>query len=164
VTTAGAAAILLTGMSGTGKSTLLAELASRGHRVVDTDDGGRIEEVELPGGGHQPMWREPRIAALLAEPRDGPLFVAGCVANQGRFSTDFAAIVLLSVPGDVLLERLATRTTNDFGKTEAQRERILADVQEVEPLLRAAATVEIDTRHPVEETTDMLEAIAFASV
>jgi dephospho-CoA kinase len=29
--------ILVTGMSGTGKSTALAALARRGHRVVDTD-------------------------------------------------------------------------------------------------------------------------------
>jgi predicted ATPase len=31
------ARILITGMSGTGKSTLLAELGRRGHRTVDTD-------------------------------------------------------------------------------------------------------------------------------
>jgi dephospho-CoA kinase len=30
--------ILLTGMSGTGKSSALAELGRRGYRIVDTDD------------------------------------------------------------------------------------------------------------------------------
>jgi len=32
--------VLVTGMSGTGKSTVLGELRRRGHRVVDTDYDG----------------------------------------------------------------------------------------------------------------------------
>ena len=37
--------VLVTGMSGTGKSAALAELARRGHRVVDTDyDGWTVGE------------------------------------------------------------------------------------------------------------------------
>lgn len=41
----------VTGMSGTGKPTVLARLAERGHRVVDTDLGDWIAELPLPGGG-----------------------------------------------------------------------------------------------------------------
>src|SRR6266508_3941528 len=37
-------------MSGTGKSLVLAELARRGHSVVDTDYGYRGEDRTLPGG------------------------------------------------------------------------------------------------------------------
>jgi dephospho-CoA kinase len=33
--------VLITGMSGTGKSTVIAELAARGYNAADTDDGGR---------------------------------------------------------------------------------------------------------------------------
>jgi broad-specificity NMP kinase len=152
--------VLVTGMSGTGKSAALAELARRGHRVVDTDYGGWSEDVPLAGGGSQQLWREDRIAALLAEPADGTLFVSGCVANQGRFYPRFDAIVLLSVPEPVLLERVASRRTNDFGKTDAERARILDDLRAVEPLLRRGATAEIDTRRPVAEVADALEAIA----
>ena len=47
--------ILLTGMSGTGKSTALAELEKRGFRVVDTDEGGWSEWSD-PDGGY--VWRE----------------------------------------------------------------------------------------------------------
>jgi len=154
-------AVLVTGMSGTGKSTVLAELARRGHRVVDTDHGGWSEEVPAAGGtAAEQLWREDRIDALLSELRDGLLFVSGCVANQGRFYPRFAAVVLLSVPERVLLERVAARTTNDFGKTEGERARILADLHEIEPLLRRGATAEIDTRIPVAEVADRIEAIA----
>jgi dephospho-CoA kinase len=154
-------AVLVTGMSGTGKSTTLAELARRGHRVVDTDDDGWSEDVLTPGGaGIERLWREERIDALLSEAGAGALFVSGCVANQGRFYPRFAAIVLLSIPEAVLLERVASRTTNAFGKSDDELARILADLHEVEPLLRNGATAEIDTRAPVAEVADRIEAIA----
>jgi hypothetical protein len=151
-------------MSGAGKSTALIELARRGHRVVDTDYGGWSEEVPLSGEpGWEQLWREDRIDALLAESRPGPLFVSGCVANQGTFYPRFGAIVLLSAPTDVLLDRIATRRTNGYGTTEAERALVLRDIREVEPLLRAGATAEIDTRRPVDEVADVLEAIAGVS-
>jgi hypothetical protein len=59
-----------------------------------------------------------------------------------------------------MLERLATRRTNDFGKSEDERRAILRDLRAVEPLLRAGATAEIDARAPVAEVADRLEAIA----
>jgi dephospho-CoA kinase len=156
------AAVLITGMSGTGKSTLLAELAARGHRVVDTDEGGWIEPTRLEGGTTEPMWDERRIARLLDGSEGSTVFVAGCVANQGRFYHRFDAVVLLSAPEAVILKRIAARTTNDFGKSADERVRILSDLREIEPLLRAGATAEIDTRSPVSEVADQLERIAAA--
>ena len=102
--------VLVTGMSGTGKSTVLAELARRGHWVVDTDYGDWSEDV--PGAGDaepERRWREDRMDALLAE----------CPAGN---------------------------------------------IRAIEPLLRAGATAEIDTRRPVDEVVDMLESIAGKAV
>jgi dephospho-CoA kinase len=146
--------VLVTGMSGTGKSSALAELARRGHRVVDTDYGDWIER------GAEPLWREDRIDELLDEHEDRVLFVSGCVANQGKFYPRFDAIVLLSAPADVILERVAGRSTNDFGQTDSEREQILSDLAAAEPLLRPGATAEIDARAPLAEVVDALERIA----
>ena len=157
------ATVLVTGMSGTGKSTALAELARRGHRVVDTDYGDWSEDVPLAGdAGWERLWREDRMHALLAEPPRGALFISGCVANQVRFYPRFDAVVLLSVPVDALLERVASRRTNDYGKTAAERALILDQVREIVFFFNDAATTEIYTRRPVEEVADMLEAIAGA--
>lgn len=155
--------VLVTGMSGAGKSTVLAELERRGHRAVDTDDGEWVEEVPDPGRGSDRIWREDLIDALLSGHAGGVLFLSGCVPNQGRFYTRFDAIVLLTAPPDVLLERVATRDTNDFGKSAAERALVSDDIREVEPLLRTGATAEIDTRLPVTEVADRLESIAVAA-
>jgi shikimate kinase len=142
-------------MSGTGKSSVLAELARRGHRVVDTDYGGYAEDV----GGEQ-LWREERIEALLDAHGGGVLFLAGCVANQGRFYPRFDAVVLLTAPAEVILERVERRESNPFGTTAEERARILADLEAVEPLLRRGATLELDARAPLAELADALERLA----
>jgi dephospho-CoA kinase len=155
--------VLVTGMSGTGKSAALAELARRGHRVVDTDYGAYSEEVPCSdAGGWEHVWREDRIEALLDGCDDGVLFISGCVSNQGRFYPRFDAVVLLTAPESLILERVARRESNAFGKRDAERDRILDDLAKVEPLLRERATAEIDTRAPLDEVVDALESIADA--
>ena len=149
-------AILVTGMSGTGKSTALQELRQRGFEAVDTDEPGWTEWRDDDDGY---VWREGRIAELLAEDRAGTLYVSGTVSNQGRFYPRFDAVVLLSAPAAVLLDRLETRTTNDYGKSAEERELIRGHLAEVEPLLRATCTHEIDATQPIERVVAELMAI-----
>ena len=148
-------------MSGTGKSAALAELDRRGFAVVDTDEPGWTEWSEQEAAL---VWREDRIAELLALEREVPLFVSGTVPNQGRFYRDFDAIVLLSAPAEVLLRRIESRTTNDYGKTAGERDLILRHLAEVEPLLRATCTHEIDAAQPLEAVVAQLVAIGESPV
>jgi dephospho-CoA kinase len=146
-------------MSGTGKSTALAELRRRGFDVVDTDDHGWSEWSDREGGY---VWREDRIAELLARDRDVTLYVSGTVSNQGRFYPQFDAVVLLSAPADVLLERIESRTTNEYGKAVEEGELIVQHLAEVEPLLRATSTHELDAAQPIDDVVDQLIVIGRA--
>jgi dephospho-CoA kinase len=153
--------ILVTGMSGTGKSTALAELERRGFHVVDTDDVG-WSEWSVADGGY--VWCEDRVGELLSRD-DGPtLFVSGTVSNQGRFYPRFQAVVLLSAPTDVLLRRIERRSTNDYGKTIEERDQILGQLAEIEPLLRATCTHEIDATQSVDRVVRELIEIGEAVV
>jgi hypothetical protein len=143
-------------MSGAGKSTALSELRKRGFATVDTDEPGWARWCDEDGGY---VWREDRIGELLAGDSGATLFVSGTVSNQGRFYSWFDAVVLLSVPAGVLLSRIASRTTNDYGKTADERALILRELAEVEPLLRATCTHEIDASRPVEEVVAQLVRI-----
>jgi dephospho-CoA kinase len=149
--------VLLTGMSGTGKSTVIKELAARGYRAVDTDDHGLSDWVAVPldeptglGPGQDWVWREDRIQDLLSADVE-VLFLSGCSPNQGKFYPQFDHIVLLTAPAAVIVERLATRTTNPYGKHPDEVARVLALQQTVEPLLRAGAGVEVDTSAPLDQ-------------
>lgn len=157
------ATVLVTGMSGTGKSTALAALGRRGHHVVDSDDPGWIIDSAVQDGtdGPEPMWELDRVGGLLDAHREGWLFVAGCVANQGALYGRFGAVVLLTAPLEVLLARVVDRA-NPFGKHSADRTRIAADQAEFEPVLRAGATHEISTTAMVVDVVTGLEQIGAA--
>jgi len=140
-------------MSGAGKSTALAE---RGFQVIETDEGGWGKWSNADGGY---VWREDRIDVLLAGEEGPTLYVSGTVSNQGHFYPRFNAVVLLSAPADVLPYRTASRTTNDYGKSSEDRGFILQHLAEVEPLLRATCTHEVDATQLIEVVVEQLVAI-----
>ena len=157
--------ILLTGISGTGKSSALDELGRRGYRVVDTDDPGWREYRRYPEPIDELhrgewLWVEERVNALLDFDDGRALFVGGGVRNQSKFYDRFDAVVLLSASADVMLGRVARRTTNAYGKNAMEREEILADLAEVEPLLRQSCTHELDASRPLDEVVADLIVIA----
>jgi len=157
--------ILVTGMSGTGKSSALAELGQRGYRVVDTDHPGWREYREYVESSDELhcgewLWVEERITGLLDSDDGRSLFVEGCVRNQSKFYDRFNAVVLLSAPADVILDRVARRTTNNYGKTPSERAMILDDLDRIEPLLRENCTYELDATRPLADIVADLTTIA----
>ena len=143
------ARVLVTGMSGAGKTTVLGELRRRGRLTVDTDYGGWVQ----PAG----VWDEERMAMLLADNRD--VVVSGTVSNQGRFYDRFEHVVLLSAPVDVLLDRCRRRTDNPYGTSSEQQAEIRRYVDEVEPLLRRGANLELGGHLPVSQLADMVDRL-----
>jgi dephospho-CoA kinase len=150
--------VLITGISGTGKSTVTAALAARGYEAVDADEPEYSELVSVSegeltglGSGTDWMWREDRIDTLLSSQDAETLFVSGSSPNQGKFYSRFDHIVLLTAPPALIAERLATRSNNTFGKDPDQLARTLRLQEEIEPLLRRGADLEVDTTAPLDE-------------
>jgi shikimate kinase len=77
---------------------------------------------------------------------------------MGQFLPRFDHVILLRAPADVIVERLKSRTNNPYGKHPDEVARVLDLLQTVEPLLRRAATHEIDTHACLDDVvTTVLE-------
>jgi len=84
------------------------------------------------------------------------LFVGGTASNQGRFYRDFDHVVLHSAPTRVIVERLASRTNNPYGKHPDELARVLGHIETVERLLRRVATLEVDTSAPLGAVVEII--------
>ncbi|QDP97072.1 AAA family ATPase [Microlunatus elymi] len=143
--------VLITGVSGVGKSTLIIGLQRRGYCAVDLDYHG-YSRFDDTGDW---VWDVDRIRMLL-DAEDQLIFVSGSASNMAALRPRFDRVVLLTAPAETMRERLLTRTNNPYGKTERELAESLQYKETVEPLLRRTATVEIDTCRPVE---DVIQAV-----
>lgn len=96
---------------------MLAELERRGLRTVDTDYDGWV----LADG----TWGEPRMSSLRAAKT--AVVVSGTVENQGRFYDQFADVVLLTAPVEVLVERVTHRSDNPY-RTSLRDQKMIRGV------------------------------------
>ena len=160
--------VLVTGVSGVGKSTTVRELARRGLKAVDLDDPAWSEWVDSPDGdgpspphpGQDWLWRADRVGRLLATQDADVLVVGGCAQNLGAFRDRFDVIVLLSAPAVVMASRLGDRDGSAYGTHPEELARSLRFKETVEPRLRAIADVEIDTTAPLDDAVATILTLA----
>ncbi|MBV8601074.1 MAG: ATP-binding protein [Candidatus Eremiobacteraeota bacterium] len=146
--------ILVTGMSGTGKSALMSEFASRGYFTVDIDEP--TLGLTYPRARGEVGWNVHAVRDLLSQTTASPLFCAGCSDEQAELYNEFDYIVLLSAPQDTLRQRLASRVGNNYGKSPEQLAAVLRYVETVEPLLRRRADLEVVTTIEVACVADII--------
>jgi len=142
-------------MSGTGKSSVVAELRHRGCVAHDVDDDDLSAVDPADDRRH---WRIDEVRRLLAQAAESHVFIAGCSEEQVEFLWDLK--VLLASPQEVMLDRLRTRSANTYGRSSLEQEQVLADLAEVEPLLRRSADLIIDTTIPLSAVVDQILAAA----
>lgn len=159
--------VWVTGNSGTGKSTVGGVLRARGYVALDADDDGFSRWIDratgevvvdppdpVPGGWLDRYgWaivRE-RVEALAEESRSRIAFLCGSAENEADVLDLFDMTVCLLIDEDTLRHRLATRTTNTFGRHPEE----LAAALKWNPLMRSlyegrGATV-VDASRPLPE-------------
>jgi guanylate kinase len=158
---------LITGSSGSGKSSIVEVLAKRGFSAYDTDshDGVSIltdKKTGKPVDWPDPPidwdryswdWVEDKINELLAS--DRIVFLAGAVNNQRKFYSVFDKIFVLTLDIETLRHRLLTRTSKDYGKHPEQLAGTLSyHPKLVDQLLSEVNSVAIDASQPLERVVD----------
>ena len=139
---------------------MIEALRSRGFLAIDTDYDDWCE-LSNEDGEPERIWREDRMRRLLFNPDTLPLFVSGCCSNQRKFYELFDLKVLFSAPLEVMLQRVTSRTSNPYGKTEQDRANIISNFEQIQPLLQKSADIEIDTTTmSVNQIADFLSELA----
>jgi shikimate kinase len=153
--------ILITGMSGTGKSAVVRELIARGHIAHDLDTpewshwiDADASDTLTPDAGKDWVWREDRVRALISTPTAPLMFISGCAENMTRLFPLIDKVILLSAPATTIMERLKARSSDFYGSVAEERQRVEALIATIEPLLRQSADHEIVTAKPVAVTVD----------
>ncbi|OGL29836.1 hypothetical protein A3D14_02540 [Candidatus Saccharibacteria bacterium RIFCSPHIGHO2_02_FULL_47_12] len=156
---------LITGIAGSGKSTVAEILRSHGRESLDADNADYSRWVERSTGKSLPSrpstedwvnrfdwnWKEDEMRGLLSEDRSKNLFVCGISNNQSAFYPLFHKIFLLSVGPDTIGHRLLTRTNNPFGKRPGDLEQTLSWQKEFEEQMKMVGAIVIDGTKPKDE-------------
>lgn len=166
--------ILITGVAGSGKSSVCNELASRGYttygiedieglftvinrktrKVFDNYDKDDVESVKQ----HDWICNKDKLQKLVRDNTKGVVFYCGTASNLDKLLYLFDIIILLKVSSDVLRKRLSERMSNEFGRTAEIQNWILSWKDWWENHLREKGAIIIDADRDLKEvTTDILE-------
>lgn len=166
------ALVWVTGNSGTGKSTMCELLRARGYVAFDADEDGFSGWIDRADGDAvaDPPYPVPegwldrygwaidrkRVEALSEESRTRIAFVCGSAENEADVLDLFDLTVCLVIDEDTLRHRLATRTTNMFGRRPEELAAALDWNPRMRPIYEARGAVIIDASKPVNTVLDRL--------
>ncbi|HVS78809.1 MAG TPA: AAA family ATPase [Candidatus Saccharimonadales bacterium] len=159
---------LITGVAGTGKSTLAKELRRRGYAAYDTEEGFSYYVDKRTGErcaypkhpspqwyeNHERVFDEKILMNLFKKHSDETLFVCSITANQAKFYPKFNKIFLLTAPDEVITHRLGTRTNNYFGRHPVDLQRVIGRHQQFDDELKALGAIPVDSTRPIEAVAD----------
>ena len=146
--------VLITAVSGTGKSTVCKALRTAGYDAIDIEsvDGlyelvnGKTGEV-LPGNLEQISegidWNcnKTRLQKLLDTQTADLTFYCGGMSNTFEVWDAFDSVIMLTISDQTTIKRLSTRQTGEFGSTKVNRDWVLSWKHSFEKrLLEAGAT------------------------
>ena len=166
-------AVLITGWSAAGKSTIAPLLARRGLASLDADDdpvlarfvdsSGNVvaEEPAAPDldwlSRHSWAWNPARLDELIAASAPAALYVCGGAANELELADRFTHMFLLEIDEPTMLARLdARRDYHDWGRIGDTREHLRRFLPGYQARLRAFGVIPIDATQPLGQVVDAI--------
>ena len=151
---------LIDGVSGAGKTTICEELCKRGYKAVEADEvlAGFIDPATgLPTDDHSSEnwhWDKTKFDAMVQAAGDRDLFVCGGAMNKPDFLHYFTRIFTLHIDDETLKQRLASRTSNDYGKKSEELIFQLRENQLTEQYVKERGAVLIDATQSISRVVD----------
>lgn len=161
--------IFITGISGTGKTTVSEELQKRGFHAISIDEvkglcswrnretgertTGQVELNKEFTDTHKWICDIDQLKELMGAGSE-IVFVLGMASNRDELASLFNKVLLLQCKPETFLHRLDTRTNNSFGKDPSIQNHILEWYEAFENGLLKDGAISINTDRPVNEVVD----------
>lgn len=160
----------ITGVSGTGKTTITKELNKRGILAIDQDS----KEYGLCSWKHNKTMEDARfeygigkefleandwycniekLKKILSE-NERISFICGVAANQDEYLNLFDKVFLLQCSPEMLVKRIDGREDHQFGKHPSEKEHILNWFVEFEKDLINRGAIVINSDNPINFVVD----------
>lgn len=161
---------LITGIAGTGKTTVANALKEKGYRVLETDDDFRISIEDMKrrdsdfivpkrwandGKGRHFIDSE-KILPVLTKQGQGIQFLCGHGRNWIDYSKYFEKVFLLTVDEAELDARLKRRDVGSWGHESHEREDSLSMMSDFNNNIRQMNVIEINTDQPVKSVVEQI--------
>lgn len=165
---------LITGVAGSGKTTMASELSKRGYHSLNMDAvEGLSAWVDLSTGEPDPnfkrnsaedwagkydwLWDEQRLKELV-EGANNTYFCGGS-GNQDKFYSFFDKVFLLEMDEELIRDRIFNHVRDHtYGQMPGEIEEILGYFEDFQDGARKYGAVVIDARKPVREIADIILA------
>ena len=164
---------LVSGSAGTGKSQVCRVLKERGYEAFDTDDDGLARWQHKQTGYIHPKssvkphqrtpqflaahsWNVPRqyVEELARKAAAKPIFLCGSLGNEAGLHDLFAKVFVLHVDDETLKHRLATRTSNNWGKQPHELQQTLEHHRTAYKKYEQLGDVIIDATRPLPQVVE----------
>ena len=165
-------AVIITGCSGAGKTTIATVLARRGLAAINADDdpllarsvdvAGNVVEEERAApdfawlARHSWAWNPARLDELIRAAAPATLYVCGGAANELELADRFTQVFLLEIDEPTMLARIDARQDNDWGRIGDTREYLRRFLPGYQARLRAFGAIPIDARQPLDQVVDAI--------
>jgi dephospho-CoA kinase len=160
----------ITGMPGTGKSTVIEKLSERGAFSVDADSVKGLthwinkntkEKVEWHHGmsadwykKHQYICYKEKLVDLINKSPKDIVVVAGLFNNRLELWDLFDKVFLLQCDEKTFFKRIIERENHDFGKHPLEKENILSWYKNFEREVSEEGAIPINTDCPLAEVVE----------
>ena len=168
--------VLITGIAGTGKSTIIKALNEKGIEAIDLHDvpdlffwqDNKTKEKIPYTPIHSREWFDTvdrlcdieKLETMLNQYDDIVMAGTSAGSNQEDFLSHFDKIILLQASPTTLLHRLTTRVNKSgYGKTKAEQDDNIEWQKEYDPLLISRGAIPVSTEGQFDDVVNKITKI-----